>query len=154
MVKKDEKIETLSFWGPYFRVYTEFRIRSIEWKWMDILNFNIAEYSAGIKGAPRLSVKGNKLYIQRTVAETYRSFNYMIEENKWYKVEILQNFTSQEVSLIALTRPVDCILILRRIISLFGSTTELFIKWSTLKRGLTMRSGCLPGRVTSQWRLS
>ena len=38
MVKKDEIIETLSFWGPYFRVYTEFMIRSIVSKFMDILN--------------------------------------------------------------------------------------------------------------------
>ena len=110
MVKKDEIIGTLSFWGPYFRVYTEFRIRSIVSKWTDILNFNIAENSVGSKGAPRLSVKGNKLYIQTFIGETNKIMSYMIEENKWYKVEILQDFTSQGVSLNTLTRPVDCTL--------------------------------------------
>ena len=98
-MKKDEKVGSLISWGPYYRISTEFRLQSVRTDWTTILNFNVDEDQSGKDGSPRLSTRGNYLYVHYPLSQRKHNFFLSkIEVNKWYKLEILQNFTLQKVS--------------------------------------------------------
>ena len=95
----NKKLTTLAVWGPYFKVSLYVMVTSFTTETTVILNFGIAEDEYVFKSALRITIKDNTLKILYPVSQTSHSFfDYTIEKNRWYQLEILQNQTNEKVS--------------------------------------------------------
>ena len=64
-----------------------------------ILNFGIADDEYVFKSALRIGIQNNTLKIAYPVNQTSHSFfEYTVEKNRWYQIEVLQNQTNEKVS--------------------------------------------------------
>ena len=97
---RDKLLDTLVSWGPLFRLYLEFKLTSFNSNWVNFLSFVFNDQLTGLEWGPRLSLNGDTLSIGNPVnGKQFYSFKYTIEENKWYQLEIIQNYVNDKVSL-------------------------------------------------------
>ena len=91
----------LAVWGPYFRVSLSVMVTSFTTETSVLLNFGMdgKEQLFNFNYAPRITLKDNTLTIISPVSDiSHSSFDYTIEADRWYQIQILQNKTNQQVS--------------------------------------------------------
>ena len=90
----NKNLSTLAVWGPYFSISLSVMVTSFTETSSVILNFGVdGDY------AQRISVQRDTLQIYSPVSKTsYSLFEYKIEKDRWYQIQILQDQKNEKVS--------------------------------------------------------
>ena len=95
----NKKLSTLSVWGPYFTISLGLMVTSFSTESSVILNFGI-DGDQQFSFAPRIAIQDKTLKILSPVGNASLSvFDYSIEKNRWYQIQIIQNQTNYKVSI-------------------------------------------------------